>query len=121
MAIYDSDLNRDIEVESEGLLVIRSDDFTLQIDIDNKDGMAMFERNKWLLEFLGVVNTIIEPSKSGLPKRHITIKMSQSVDLFKRILLQLLLGSDSKREVLNTLRAIKGIEPNVVFFERKEK
>ena len=66
------------------------------------------------------MNCVVTPSKSGLPKRHVVVKLAQAQPLLVRIALQAALGSDGRREAISTLRATQG-EPNVVvFFEPKE-
>lgn len=62
---------------------------------------------------------VVTPSKSGLPKRHVVVRLATPQPLLVRIALQAALGSDGRRETISILRALRN-EPNVVvFFEPK--
>lgn len=105
-----------------GLEVVFADDRTLQLDLDTKDAYYLFRNQQDILgeERLGTEGDfIIEPSKSGLPKRHVTIKLKEPADIWKRIALQCLLGSDLKREALNAARVLEGVPDPICFFEKK--
>jgi hypothetical protein len=72
-----------------------------------------------LLRDIGYKNLVILPSASGLPHRHITITLNESMDIWKRIALQVCLGSHVTREVLNSHRVLLKQECPIVFFEKE--
>lgn len=98
----------------------------LQIDIDSADAYITFEKRVELFrtakELKHFQFSIIEkPSKSGLPRRHITLKCNRNFNHFERIALQVAFGSDPVREGLSALRAISGEDDPCRFFELKTK
>jgi restriction endonuclease len=104
-----------------GYNVVLPDDCTLQLDIDTEEDYETFKK------ILRMLNAKVEakytvvsdkPSKSGLPKRHITIKSTRTMSLWEKVALQASLGSDRKREALNAARVIAGVEDPIAFFEK---
>jgi hypothetical protein len=53
-----------------------------------------------LNRFVPIRDIRIEPSRSGLPKRHITVTLVDPVSQIERLALQAMLGSDRVRELL---------------------
>lgn len=96
----------------------------LFIDIDSNQALIQFDHvwpvvgkhfgTSFISKEPGVV---ITPSKSGGEKRHIRVKLGQPQPLLARIALQAALGSDGRREAISVLRALRGEENVVVFFE----
>lgn len=81
----------------------------LQIDIDCEQQYNFFRGRLADLEdmdILHVKETEETPSKSGLPKRHITLTCDRNFSESERIAIQFALGSDIIRETLNTLRLL---------------
>lgn len=122
---YDLNEAREIfiaRVESEGFRVVLPADNELQIDIDNGLHYATFLRNleslarnmedadEWLIE--------MHPSKSGPPRRHITIQLPGTVTPWQRIALQAALGSDPMRELLSSIRLMRGDVHPTLFVEK---
>lgn len=90
----------------------------LFIDIDTLEGLKMFNGLYPIVhKELGGHLMSITPSKSGPPHSHIVVTLKDPLPLLARIALQAALGSDPKREILATIRALRGEENVVVFFE----
>lgn len=96
----------------------------LFIDIDSEEDFKVFELGMEI--FLDRLNYVakevpvfINPSSSGLPHRHIVVDLPFEIDDAKRLLLQTVLGSDRKRELVGFLELYNGIEHPVTFFEPK--
>lgn len=121
----------DVPVEEEarnnGLRVVVPADGELQIDLDSEED---YQNHKAMMEVLsgrGVVYEYHEaPSKSGLPNRHITVKLLSGpggrditlpLDPWQRIALQAALGSDPVRELLSCMRVFRNVEPPTAFLE----
>lgn len=104
----------------KGCFVVRAADNVLQIDIDDDASFEVFMKQIDVLESLDIVdvrNWTCAPSKSGGQKRHITVGLGQPLPITQRILLQAVLGSDRKRELLAYAGWLKGQVSSVVFFE----
>jgi hypothetical protein len=108
---------------ASGKDVVEADAFTLQIDIDSDEDFERWKKGgEVLLNALNYRDIHILPSSSGLPHRHITISLYESADIWKRIALQMCLGSHITREALNSYRVLLHSECPIVFFEKpKEK
>lgn len=104
----------------EGLKVVYPTDNELQIDIDSEEQYAVFQRRMEVLErnIPGEYGVEEHPSKSGLPKRHVTITVPFVVDTWTRIALQASLGSDPVRELLSCCRTLKGGPMATLFLEK---
>ena len=111
-------------VREEGFEIALPSEFELQIDIDSeqhfqafRDSIGVILRN-W--ETPGI-DIEIHPSKSGLPRRHITVTLPFSVTPWQRIALQAALGSDPIRELLSATRLMRGEPHPTLFSERPTK
>lgn len=93
----------------------------LQIDIDNEDNEQFFHQNlPKVSEYVGVYTWEEGPSRSGEPERkHITVKLNRDVTPLERILLQAVLGSDLRRELLSYCRWTIDDPHPTLFFEKK--
>lgn len=101
--------------ERKGCTVERADDCTLQIDLDSDEAFAFFEEQIGLMNNIGLVSWNgydVRPSKSGLPHRHVTVKLLESLSIIQRIALQAALGSDRRRELLS----IKGLMNDTMLY-----
>ena len=106
--------------EQEDLQIIFPDEYTLQLDIDSGTQYdAYLSRLEFFKKFFSIKSTEIKPSKEGLPHQHITIKLEHPVTDIERIFLQLVLGSDLKREVYSFLRIQIGDKHPTLFLEKK--
>lgn len=109
------------EAENLGLAIVFPKDNQLQLDIDNDEAMEQFEKLRDVVEHhFGITDVEVHPSKSGLPKRHVTITMPTNMATRDRILIQACLGSDRTRELLSYLQVLNGDAHPVLFIERPE-
>lgn len=106
-----------------GCTVEFSDDYTLQLDIDSDEAYAYFHEQfamaRELIPGFFYPDPWVKRSKSG--NRHVTIVLDFATDLATRILLQAMLGSDRKRELLAFVGLQNGQNNPVLFFRPKEK
>lgn len=108
------------EAKTQGLQVVLPALNELQIDVDSEEAyercLQMF---LWLQdEFCAKMKEA--PSRSGLPKRHVTITLDDHcLTDIERIALQAICGSDHKREFMGYLRIRAGIAPVTAFFEKE--
>lgn len=105
-----------------GLVVVTPGPRQLFVDIDSDADNAYLEKQiaRLISNGVTIVATGDTPSKSGLPKRHVTLEVDHDLTDIERIALQACLGSDRVREILSLCRVYKGISPATVFFERPE-
>lgn len=107
---------------ASGRKVINANEITLQIDIDSEEDFKRWqEGSEILLNAIGYHRLDMHPSKSGFPHRHITIILNEPADIWKRIALQICLGSHLTRETLNSYRVLVESECPIVFFEKVPK
>jgi hypothetical protein len=59
------------------------------------------------------------PSRSGLPKRHLIVRLNRPVSNAERIALQAALGSDPVREILGIVRVQHNDPHPTLFLESK--
>lgn len=71
-------------------------------------------------EFFDITSIHEAKSKSGGEHRHITLTLSNNISDVERILLQAILGSDPKRELLSYIRILRNIPQPTAFFELPE-
>jgi hypothetical protein len=119
------------DAERLGLEVVLPQDNQLQIDIDDEASYQVYLGNlkRYKLHFADnpVIGEEIHPSKSNVfEKKHITVTLAEPIiskggwhrDNEKRILLQVLLGSDPVREMLSYIRLINDDEHPTLFMEK---
>lgn len=95
----------------------------LQLDFDTE------EQYQYFLKVQDVMKKYIsEPrsiewhaSRSGLPKRHVTVKLERDIDDKERVLLQVLFGSDPMRELLSYVQVLIGDPHPILFLEERQK
>lgn len=96
----------------------------LFVDIDSEEDFALFEKHLAVFreQCIAVESVDVTPSKSGLPKRHVVVRLVEPVaDATQRVLFQALLGSDRLHELLSLLAIREGTTPHpTMFFEPKE-
>lgn len=115
-------------VEQAGYEVVLPEPHHLQIDIDTDEQYEVFRksaaclaRNWKALGFRKGLPVVEEhPSKSGLPRRHITIHLPFEVTPWQRIAFQAALGSDPLRELLSAVRLFRGDEHPTLFVEKPD-
>jgi hypothetical protein len=92
----------------------------LQLDLDSWDAVKFFMEQLPLARAKGLPIGAAEIRRSRNSQikgsRHARVHLTQDVPLLERILMQALLGSDPKRELLCYHRALHGVEPNVLLF-----
>lgn len=103
----------------------------LQIDIDDEEHKAVFDRvypmvrREFRKRYMELSDPVITPSKSGYPQCHIRVSVLNSfgeavaLPQSECLILQACLGSDPVREVLNYFRYVDGIEPASILFEKE--
>lgn len=100
-----------------GLEIVLSAPDELLIDIDNESDYVVFVENSTILKkYIDVWHS--KPSKSGLPKRHIHVRLTHTIDAQERIMLQAILGSDRKHEAYSFLALCEGHTNPTMFFEK---
>ena len=107
------------QAEKNGLKVVVPGDNEIQVDIDSHEIPDEFHDRLELAEDLGLVDRFSDRgsrSKSG--NWHVTIRASRKLTAVERILLQALLGSDWKREMLSYHRSLHGNTTPSVLFEQ---
>ena len=108
------------EAEEDNLLVVFPKDNELQIDIDTERAFSIYLAMRPIVEkYFGVKKETIAPSRSGLPKRHITLELCDRLTNYQRIALQLALGSDRVREMLGIVQEYKQDPHPTLFLEKK--
>lgn len=107
------------QAQKDCMLVIFPEINQLFIDIDSKENMTIYERNKSILnDYFRIKEEKIQLSKSGGDHYHITITLGKNlVSDMERILLQACLGSDGKREQLGYQRVLNRDEHPTLFIE----
>ena len=108
------------EAKDNNLDVIFPKPNELLIDIDDD---AAYDRYCHLLGIMKrhfrVEMESIVPSRSGYPKRHITLTLAKPVTDTQRIALQAILGSDPVRELLSLRRVENKDSHPTLFLEKK--
>lgn len=115
----DGNDNAEVKAAELGLIVVAPGPRQLLADIDTEADYLYLQTQISRLVSNGVAITITRdtPSKSGLPKRHITLEVDHDISDIERIALQACLGSDRVREILSLCRVYRGTSPATVFFE----
>lgn len=109
--------------QRENLIVVFPKDNQLFIDLDNEHSYLLFKK-QWDIfkKYVDLEATFGElPSKSGLPKRHITINLSYFINELERLAFQAMLGSDRVRELLGYVQMKNGDPHPTLFLEAKPK
>lgn len=115
--------NAFLEAESKNCTIVLPERNQLLIDIDDEAGELAYTRN--ITKFQEHIAKIgdkgrFAPSKSGeLGHYHYTLNLERNVTPLKRILFQLMLGSDRTRETLSYIRLINEDPNPTLFFEKK--
>jgi hypothetical protein len=109
-----------MQAESNGNVVVLPRPHELFIDIDNDANEHTFHVNLTkIADYVGISGWDWAPSKSGEPERkHITVQLNRDVTPLERILLQAVLGSDLRRELLSYCRWTMDDPNPTLFFEK---
>lgn len=118
------------EAEKRGCIIEKSDDRTLQLDLDSLDAYVSFLYLYDMAVELGVLRVDSLSSDPAMSRevrrsqnnnRHVTIRLKEPTPVGQRIFLQALLGSDPKREMLSYTRwKILGQENPICLFRPKD-
>jgi hypothetical protein len=95
----------------------------LQIDIDGPEAYARFEEQLEIYEnceTLPALGKIVERDSRTPGHKHITIELPTEYSIEQRVMLQALLGSDLKRELLSLASHYNGHENPIVFYRPQE-
>lgn len=107
-----------------GLRVVTPKPNELQIDIDSFHQMAVFGRNRIILErYLRIKECFIWPSPSGEEGHfHVRVVLEKPITSpLERIALQAILGSDPVRELFSYARWKRGDQEPTILFEKRRK
>lgn len=106
------------EGAKRGLNVVASDERHLQLDLDT----PMTEQQREALEILKRDTDLVDRELTTVSqhgRHHHYILLTRELDLHTRIMLQAVLGSDPRRELLSAMR--EGVrDPELVLFETDE-
>jgi hypothetical protein len=120
---YDVNQTREDYIDSQikkGMSIVYPAPNGLQIDIDSESHMAVFLRSMECFKrnWDGDIKFKTKPSSSGLPRQHITVTLPFVVESWQRIALQAALGSDPLRELLSSIRMMRGDISPTLFVEQ---
>ena len=106
--------------KKDGLWVILPAPNELLIDIDTEEQYQTFLKALPRFERVELIQDWREePSRSGLPARHIYVQLHKDIDALERIALQACLGSDLRRESLSLIRWLRDDPNPTLFFEEQ--
>lgn len=99
------------EIEKKGWSVLRADNRTLLLDLDTTESFITFTSMiAYIHRHFDVESYSSWPSSSGPPHRHAQVKLREDLPPAARNALELVLGSDPVRGLLNIKRLEAGIE-----------
>jgi hypothetical protein len=106
-------------VEEEGHRVVYPKPNQLLVDIDSEDQYATFQRalECFKKNHKGAVAIEEHYSRSGAPKRHITVTLPFKVTPWQRVAWQAAFGSDPMREMLSCFRLVHRDPHPTLFME----
>jgi hypothetical protein len=106
---------------AEGFTIMTPADNELLLDIDTEANWEFFLKaiKRLIEEYPGGIAWRSWPSKGGLPKRHVSVRMPFDMDAAQRIAFQAVLGSDLVREMLSLFRSQQG-DPLPTLLAEKE-
>jgi hypothetical protein len=112
------------EAAKNGCVVVEPKEDELFIDLDSEEAVKNFERQfeklETLMDFKNLEGIVIQ-SKSGPPHYHAKVIIPNqdfTLNEWKRLSLQVFLGSDLEREKLNMLRLFLTGQALNLFFEQ---
>jgi hypothetical protein len=108
-------------LEAKGIQVIEPEKDEVFLDLDTDEDFHEFiERLRHMQDYLHYgFDYTITTSKSGLPHRHVVVKMFEMSD-WERVAVQMALNSDPMREFLSVIRLINMEKRPIVLFEGEE-
>lgn len=112
------------DAAAAGLVVVVPQRDELQLDIDTPEDLEHYEQMRQLLQDTGYYVQEVRRTKSVSGNTHVYVRAlwTERLSVLERIMLQAMLGSDRKRELLSYLRHKSGdkSKPPTVLFERPE-
>jgi hypothetical protein len=108
------------KARAKGYVVVEADAHTLQLDLDGARAVRRYGWQYWQLEQHGITKGWKEKLVASKSKGHVHvyIRTPDAKPIMERIALQTILGSDTKREGFNYIRAKKRSKAPIVLFER---
>lgn len=107
-------------MQTQGYKIVLPAADELQIDIDTTEMQERFNESAEILFRYVEPKEIKEaPSESGLPRKHITVKLPFELTVWQRLALQAALGSDNTREILSCIQYLNGDPTPTCFKEVK--
>ena len=121
MSEVNLDQTRAIErAHEEGFKVYRGRPNRLLLDLDNDNYQAGLIDLEFVEKFIGLTEIKRWDSKSG--NTHVIYELDRELTVPERLVLQLLLGSDPKREMYCLARFWEGqVEPSLLFRPKRSK
>lgn len=108
------------KAKANGCNVLFPEDDELFIDIDTDEQYELMqERLRKFPNMMFMRAEIIRdvPSASGLPHRHVTVKIGEPLPPEVRAAMQMFLCSDPVREILAIRRVLQGVDNPIIFIE----
>lgn len=108
------------KAKERGCDVLLPEDDELFIDIDTDEQYELMqERLRKFPNMMFMQARIVRdvPSASGLPHRHVTVKIGEPMPPEIRAAMQMFLCSDPVREILAIRRVLQGVENPIIFIE----
>ena len=122
-----SDVAQDPKVKADllGLRLVRPTQSQVFVDIDSEEALETFQRQfELLLTFAFRLDLDVDKMAQITPSQtpghyHVVVECSRALTAQERIMLQALLGSDLKRELLGLKQIAFGLDEDAsVFFEK---
>lgn len=105
--------------KKEGLKVVYPEKNQLQIDIDRPEDYKIWAEHRFIVERFLKIKKIVETPSKEAGHWHIVVDLGVQIEPIQRILLQAVLGSDRKRELLGFVMLNNGEEKPTLFLESK--
>lgn len=108
------------EANDNNLAVVYPTSNEIQLDLDTETAYETYQTVLPIVsKHYGIVDIRENASRSGLPKRHVTVTVDKTLTNFERIALQACLGSDRIREILSVIQERNGDPHPTLFLEKK--
>jgi hypothetical protein len=106
------------EAKKEGNVIVLPEENQLLLDIDSPEAEVMFNKNRprFVTHIAEIIKEERKTSRGG--NTHIYVTLGRNVDECERVLFQLFLGSDQKRELLSHVRILNEDPHPTLFIEK---
>lgn len=107
-------------MEAEGNRVVYPGENELQLDLDSWEDHQRWQQARDVLDRNEIAYEVVydAASRSGLPGRHIIIRLPGPVNPWQRIAMQAAFGSDHIRELLSCIRLMRGDDHPTLLVEK---